>query len=64
MWLHITEIERQDQFLTNVLRTLQNHYIQNILPKILTRKIENLAAQIFNRQAHKLYCNSSYSSEL
>ena len=65
MWLHITEIERQDQFLTKVLRRLQNLYIQNILPKILTRKIENLAAQIFNRQTHKLYCfcNSSYSSE-
>ena len=55
MWLHITEIERQNQFLTNVLSALQNLYIQNNLPNVLTRKIENLAAQIFNRQKRKLY---------
>ena len=35
--LHITEIEKDVQFMTNVLGTLQSSYIQNILPEILTR---------------------------
>ena len=41
MWLFITEIERDVQFMTNVIETLQNFYIQDILPEVLTRKIEN-----------------------
>ena len=31
MWLHITDVERHDQFRTKVLRILQNLCIQNIL---------------------------------
>ena len=41
MWLFITKIERDVQFMTNVLETLQNFYTQDILPEVLTRKIEN-----------------------
>ena len=65
MWLHVTEIERDVQFMTNVLETLQNIYIQNILPEVLTRKIENLALKIFDGQKDKWYCfsNSPYSSD-
>ena len=37
MLLHITEIEKDVQFMTNVLGTLQSSYIQNILPEILTK---------------------------
>ena len=40
-WLHITEIEKDVQLMTNVLGTLQNFYIKNIfiLSEVLTRKI-------------------------
>ena len=64
LWLHITEIERDFQFMANVLGTLQNFYIQNILPEVLTRKIENSAPKIFDGQKDKFYCfcNSPYSS--
>ena len=65
VWLHIREIERDVQFMTNVLGTLQNFYIQNILPEVLTRKIENSAPKILDGQKDKLYCfcNSLYSSD-
>ena len=65
MWLHITEIERDVRFLTNVLGTLQNFYIHNILQEVLTTKIENSAPKIFDVQKDKLYCfcNSPYSSD-
>ena len=65
MWLHITEIERDVQFMTNVLGTLQKFYIQNILPELLTRKIENSAPKIFDGQKDKQYCfcKSPYSSD-
>ena len=36
MQLHITEIERDDPFMINVLETLQNFCIQNILPEVVT----------------------------
>ena len=48
MCLHITEIERDVQFMTNVLRKLQNFYIKNILPEVLTCKIDNSAPKIFD----------------
>ena len=63
MRLHIKEIERNVQFMTNVLGTLQNFHIHNILPEVLTRKIENSAPKIFDGQKDKLYyfCDSPYS---
>ena len=65
-WLHITEIERDVQFMTNVLGTLQNFYIQNILLEVLNRKIENSAPKVFDGQKDKLYCfcNSPYQMKL
>ena len=33
MLLHIVEIERDVQFMTNVLEMLQSLYIQNFLPE-------------------------------
>ena len=65
MWLHITETERDVQFMTNVSGVLQNFYIQNILPEVLTRNIENSTPKIFDGQRDKLYCfcNSPYSSD-
>ena len=65
MWLHIAEIERDVQFMKNVLEALQTFYIQNILSEFLTRKIENLAPKVFDAQKDKLYCfcNSPYLSD-
>ena len=65
MLLHIVEIERDVQFMTNVLEMLQSLYIQNFLPEFLTRKIENSAPKIFDAQKDKLYCfcNSPYLSD-
>ena len=65
MWLHITEIERDVQFMTNVLGILQNCYIQNIFLEVLTRKTENSARKIFQGWKDKLhcFCNSPYSSD-
>ena len=65
MWLHITEIERDVQFMTNVSGILQNFYIQNILQEVLTRKTENSARKIFHGWKDKLhcFCNSPYSSD-
>ena len=37
MWLTITEIERDIQFMLNVLEILQKFYIHNILPEVLIR---------------------------
>ena len=65
MWLHVAEIERDVQFMKNVLEALQTFYIQNILPEFLTREIENLALKVFDAQKDKLYCfcNSLYLSD-
>ena len=65
MWLHVAEIERDVQFMKNVLEALQTFYIQNILPEFLTRKIENLALKVFDAQKDKLYCfcNSLHFSD-
>lgn len=53
--LCITGIERNDLFMANVLRTLQNYYVQNIMPEGLTRKIEtNSALKISYGQKDKL----------
>ena len=55
MSLCITEIERNDLFMANVLRTLQNYYVQNIMPEGLTRKIETSSAlKISDGQKEKL----------
>ena len=65
LWLRIIEIERDVQFMTNVLGTFQSFYIQKILSESLTRKTENSVSKIFDGQKDKLYCfcNSPYSSD-
>lgn len=65
-WIHITEVERNDDYLSESLPKLEQFHLDHILPEILTRKMENCnGAQTDAENKSKdllCYCRKPYDN--